>query len=164
VVTEDADVLERALGAGAAAGVDPSGFRDPEYLSVAADAGAAVVARPAPAGHADVSSVAHRLRDLAEQADVAGIPRARVLIDAGLDARPRDAADRLLRGHRCLTALGWPVSVGLALDDDPASSVAAVALGTALGARVLRVHDVRSARRAADVVAAILQAGSEAPA
>jgi dihydropteroate synthase len=37
-------------------------------------------------------------------------------------------------------------------------TMAAHALGVALGCRVLRAHDVRAARRVADVLAAILEA------
>jgi dihydropteroate synthase len=165
VVTEEADVLERALAAGAVVAVDPSGFGDPDYLEVAVAAGASVVALPGAGGGSDVGSVARRLRDRAEQAEAAGLDRSHVLIDTGVEGMPdRAAAGRLLRGHRCLTALGWPVSLGVTLEAEPTASVAAVALGTALGVRVLRVRDVRRARRAADVVAAILRARTEAPA
>jgi dihydropteroate synthase len=46
----------------------------------------------------------------------------------------------------------------LEIDDRRLASHAAHALGVRLGCRILRVHDVRGARRTADVVAAILEA------
>ncbi len=54
--------------------------------------------------------------------------------------------------------------VGTAVEDRREASHAAHALGIALGSRVLRAHDVRGARRTADVMAAVLAARAEASA
>jgi dihydropteroate synthase len=48
--------------------------------------------------------------------------------------------------------------VGTDVTDRREASHAAHALGIALGSRILRAHDVRGARRTADVLAAVLEA------
>jgi dihydropteroate synthase len=184
VDTWRASVLDAALAAGAVVGNDISGFADPDYLKVAAAAGASVVAThirlgpriPDPEPVYDepvVDAVSRFLRDRAERAEAAGIPREQVMIDAGLDlgkTEPQSLA--LLRAHDRLAALGWPLFlsasnkrflgelVGTDVTDRGEASHAAHALGIALGSRILRAHDVRGARRTADVMAAVLEAGS----
>jgi dihydropteroate synthase len=178
-------VLRAAIGAGAVVGNDISGFADPEYLLVAAAAGVSVVAThirigprvPDPDPVYDepvVDAVCRFLRDRAERAEAAGIPRERVMVDAGLDlGKTEPQSLELLRAHDRLAALGWPLFlsasnkrflgrlVGTDVDDRRDSSHAAHALGIALGSRVLRAHDVRGARRTADVMAAVLAARRE---
>ncbi|MGH9275396.1 MAG: dihydropteroate synthase [Acidimicrobiales bacterium] len=154
VDTSRASVLRESIAAGAVVGRDISGFADDEYLPAAAAAGASVVAT-----HVDdepvVDAVCRFLRDRAERAEAAGIPRERVLVDAGLDlCKTEPASLELLRAHDQLADLGWPLFLS-------ASSHAAIALGIALGSRILRAHDVRGARRTADVMAAVLEARSE---
>jgi dihydropteroate synthase len=185
VDTWRATVLDEALTAGAVVGNDISGFADPDYLPVAAAAGASVVAThirigprvPDPEPVYDgpvVDAVAEFLRDRAEQAEAAGIPRERVMVDAGLDlGKTEPQSLELLRAHDRLAALGWPLFlsasnkrflgdlVGTGVEDRREASHAAHALGIALGCRVLRAHDVRGARRTADVMAAILRARAE---
>jgi dihydropteroate synthase len=185
VDTWRASVLREALGAGAVVANDISGFADPDYLAVAAAAGASVVAThirigprvPDPEPVYDgpvVEAVARFLRERAEQAEAAGIPRERVMVDAGLDlGKTEPQSLELLRAHDQLAALGWPLFlsasnkrflghlVGTDVDERREASHAAHALGIALGSRVLRAHDVRGARRTADVMAAILGARTE---
>jgi dihydropteroate synthase len=185
VDTWRASVLREAIGAGAVVGNDISGFADPEYLLVAAAAGASVVAThirigprvPDPDPVYDepvVDAVARFLREAAGRAEAAGIPRERVMVDAGLDlGKTEPQSLELLRAHDRLAALGWPLFlsasnkrflghlVGTDVDDRRESSHAAHALGIALGSRVLRAHDVRGARRTADVMAAVLAARQE---
>jgi dihydropteroate synthase len=185
VDTWRASVLRAALEAGAVVANDISGFADPDYLLVAAAAGASVVAThirigprvPDPEPVYDepvVDAVGRFLRDRAEQAEAAGIVRERVMVDAGLDLGKTEAQSlELLRGHDRLAALGWPLFlsasnkrflghlVGTDVEDRREASHAAHALGIALGTRVLRAHDVRGARRTADVMAAVLEARSE---
>jgi dihydropteroate synthase len=47
--------------------------------------------------------------------------------------------------------------LGLEVEERRLATVAAHALGISLGCRILRAHDVRGARRVADVVAAVLE-------
>ncbi|MFL6204609.1 MAG: dihydropteroate synthase [Acidimicrobiales bacterium] len=188
VDTWRASVLREALAAGAVVGNDISGFADPDYLMVAAAAGASVVAThirigprvPDPEPVYDepvVDAVARFLRARAEAAEAAGIPRERVMVDAGLDlGKSEPQSLELLRAHDRLAALGWPLFLsasnkrflgdllGTAVEDRREASHAAHALGIALGSRVLRAHDVRGARRTADVMAAVLAARAEASA
>ena len=175
-------VLRECLAAGAVVANDISGFADPDYLPVAAAAGASVVAThirlrprvPDPDPVYDepvVDAVCRFLRDRAQRAEAAGIPRERVMVDAGLDlGKTEPQSLELLRAHDRLAALGWPLFlsasnkrflgdlVGTDVRDRREASHAAHALGIALGSRVLRAHDVRGARRTADVMAAVLEA------
>jgi dihydropteroate synthase len=188
VDTWRASVLREAIGVGAVVGNDISGFADPDYLPVAAAAGASVVAThirigprvPDPEPVYDepvVDAVAGFLRARAEAAEAAGIPRERVMVDAGLDlGKTEPQSLELLRAHDRLAALGWPLFlsasnkrflgdlIGTAVDDRREVSHAAHALGIALGSHILRAHDVRGARRTADVMAAVLAARAEASA
>jgi dihydropteroate synthase len=185
VDTWRSSVLREALAAGAVVANDISGFADPDYLAVAAAAGASVVAThirigprvPDPEPVYDepvVDAVCRFLRERAEQAEAAGIPRERVMVDAGLDlGKTEPQSLELLRGHDRIAALGWPLFlsasnkrflghlVGTEVEDRREASHAAHALGIALGSRILRAHDVRGARRTADVMAAVLAARSD---
>lgn len=187
VDTWRASVAKATFAAGAVVGNDISGFADPAFLPVCAAAGASVVAThigpgsPA-AGALDpsatdlegepvVEAVRRYLADRAAAAESAGIRRSRIMVDAGLDLRKTPAMSlELLRHTPRLAALGYPVFLavsnkdvlgwlhGTPVTERQDGTTAAHALGVALGCRVLRVHDVRAARRVADVVAAILEA------
>ena len=178
--TRRASVARAAYSAGASVGNDISGFSDPGYLPAAAAAGASVVAthvRIAPripdprSRHDDVlGEVAAALADLAARAEAAGIPRERVLVDAGLDlGTSPEQSLVLLRGSSTLALLGYPLVLsanepllGALLDlhggDLASATTAAHALGVIGGCRVLRAHDARAARRVSDVLAAIVAA------
>ena len=177
VDTWNPNVLRAALDAGASVGNDISGFAHPDYLAVAAAAGASVVATHIRLGpripdpnpvypEGVVRAVVGFCADRARRAEEAGIPRERIMVDAGLDlgkTEPQSLA--LLRASDELAALGYPTYLsasnkrflgellGLSVSDRREASLASHALGVALGCRVLRVHDVRGARRAADVMA-----------
>lgn len=174
-------VAAECFRAGAVMGNDISGFADPEYLRVCADAGASVVAThirlgpriPDPEPHYDdlVGDVCAFLAERAERARVAGIPSERIILDAGLDLGKTPAQSiELLRSSDRLVELGYIVLLSASnkrflwelLDVDRFSAgwgtSAAHALGISLGCRVLRAHDVRAARRVADVTTAVLAA------
>jgi dihydropteroate synthase len=176
-----ASVARECFAAGAVVGNDISGFADPDYLAVAADAGAAVVAThirlaprvadPEPRYDDLVGDVSAFLLDRVARAEAAGIRRERIVLDAGLDlGKTWQQSLALLRASDRLAALGYPLLLsasnktflGKLLDLDIGerrlASHAAHALGMRLGCRILRVHDVRGARRTADVIAAILDA------
>jgi dihydropteroate synthase len=181
VDTWRASVAKASFAAGAVIGNDISGFADPAYLAAAAEAGASVVAThirlgpriPDPEPHYDdvVSEVCAFLAERAARAEAAGIPRERVIVDAGLDlGKTWQQSLELLRRSDALAAMGWTVLLSasnktflgklldLEVGDRRQASHAAHALGILRGCRILRAHDVRGARRVADVVAAVLGA------
>ncbi len=180
VDTWRASVAKACFDAGACIGNDISGFADPDYLDVCAAAGASVVAThirlaprvpdPDPQYDDVVMAVCEFLADRAERARTAGIPRERIMVDAGLDLGKTELQSKiLLRSSDALTALGYPVFLSASnkrflwtlLDVERGSAgdgtMAAHSLGIALGCRILRAHDVRNGRRVADAMAAILE-------
>lgn len=181
VDTWRASVAREAYRAGAVVGNDISGFADPAYLAEAAAAGATVVAThirlgpripdPEPVYADLVGEVSEFLVHRAQLARNAGIDDTRIILDAGLDlGKTASQSEELLRASDRLAALGWPlllsasnktflgVRFGLEVTERLEATIAAHAVGVSLGCRILRVHDVRSARRVADTVAAILEA------
>jgi dihydropteroate synthase len=182
VDTWRASVARACYAEGAAMGNDISGLADPDYAPAAAEHGAAVVAthiRLAPRvadpdPHYDdvVADVADFLVARAERALAAGMLPERIVLDAGLDlGKTAEQSLTLLRGSDTLAALGYPlllsasnktflgVLLGLELAERREASLAAAAIGTTLGCRILRVHDVKGTVRVRDALAAI----SEAP-
>jgi len=180
VDTWRASVAKSCFEAGACIGNDISGFADPEYLDVCSAAGASVVAThirlaprvpdPDPQYEDVVLSVCEFLADRAARARTAGIPRERIMVDAGLDLGKSELQSKiLLRSSDALTSLGYPVFLSASnkrflwtlLDVERGSAgdgtMAAHSLGIALGCRILRSHDVRNGRRVADSMAAILE-------
>jgi dihydropteroate synthase len=142
----------------------------------------------AASGPESVSMIEATLRTGAERAHVAGIPQRRILVDSGAERAPTAAgAVALLGATRRLAALGYPVQFtvprrfalaapvyhalvapAVECDDEtrPADTAAhsaagALALAICTGAALVRVDDVREARRVADVVAAIRQARAD---
>jgi dihydropteroate synthase len=181
VDTWRASVARASFAAGAVVGNDISGFADPDYLPVCAAAGASVVAThirlqprvpdPDPVYDDVVEAVTTFLHDRAERALAAGIPPERIMVDAGLDLGKSEAQSLvLLRASGRLAELGFPVFLsasnkrflwtllGIERHEAGDATMAAHALGIALGCRVLRAHDVRNGRRVADTMAAILAA------
>jgi dihydropteroate synthase len=181
VDTWRASVAKASFEVGAVVGNDISGFADPGYLQVAAEAGASVVAThirlgpripdPEPVYDDVVVDVNAFLRERAERAEAAGIPRERVIVDAGLDlGKTWEQSVVLLRHSADLSAMGWPVLLSasnktflgklldLEVKDRREASHSAHALGILGGCRILRAHDVKGARRVADVLAAVLAA------
>lgn len=181
VDTWRAAVAAEAYRAGAVVGNDISGFADPAYLPAAAAAGATVVAThirlaprvadPDPRYDDVVAEVAAFLTDRGRRALAAGLGDEQVVVDAGLDlGKTAEQSLALLRASDRLSRLGWPLLLSasnktflgrlfdLEVGERWSASVAAHSLGVALGARVLRVHDVRAGRRVADTLAAVATA------
>jgi dihydropteroate synthase len=181
VDTWNATVLQAAYQAGAVIGNDISGFADPDYLPVSAAAGATVVAThirlqprvPDPEPHYDdvVGEVRSFLADRAHQAEAAGIPPERIVLDAGLDlGKSAEQSLTLLRESRRLAELGYPLLLSasnktflgrlldLEVDQRREASLAATAIGVMGGCRIVRAHDVRGTRRVCDLLAAIMEA------
>lgn len=171
-----AEVAEAALDAGAELLNDISAGRDsPAMLALAARRGAPIVLmhmqgepttmQQQPYYEDVVSEVVAFLRARAEAAKAAGVPESNILLDPGIGfgKRRQDNLD-LLNGLDRLVHLGYPVLLGasrkrfmgkLCAETDPTrllgATCATTALGVADGVRVVRVHDVRPNRQAADV-------------
>ncbi len=178
VDTWRASVAREAYTAGAVVGNDISGFSDPDYLPAAVAAGATVVAThirlapripdPAPVYADVVETVCRFLGERASSALAAGLPPDRVVLDAGLDlGKTAEQSLSLLRASDRLADLGYPlllsasnkpflgVLLGLEIGERRDASLAATALGAALGCRIMRVHEVGAHRQVCDVLAAI---------
>jgi dihydropteroate synthase len=178
VDTWRASVAKEAYAVGAVVGNDISGFADPEYLSVAAAAGATVVAThirlgpripdPVPVYDDVVDAVRIFLVERAARARAAGLPADRIVLDAGLDlGKTAEQSLTLLRASDQLAALGYPlllsasnktflgVVLGLEIGERGGASLAATSLGAALGCRIMRVHDVAAHRQVCDALAAV---------
>ena len=181
VDTWRASVAAAAYEAGAVLGNDISGFADPGYLPAAAAAGAAVVAThirlaprvPDPEPHYDdvTDTVRRFLLERAARAEAAGIPADKVVLDAGLDlGKTADQSLELLRSSAELARLGHPLLLSasnktflgrvldLDIDQRGEASLAATAIGVALGCRVVRVHDVAGTRQVVDALGALFEA------
>jgi dihydropteroate synthase len=176
-----ASVAQAAFEAGAVVGNDISGFADPDYLTVAAKAGATVVAThillqprvrdPEPVYPGGVvHDVRAFLTERAHRAEAAGIPPERIVIDAGLDlGKTTPQSVVLLRESRRFAELGYPLLLSasnktflgqfldLGLEDRRDASLAAAAIGLIGGCRILRVHDVAGTCRVRDVLTAVLE-------
>lgn len=185
VDTFRASVFEESCKVGANIGNDISGFADPEFLTIAARYGASVVAThvrigprmpdPEPKYPDGVRNhVVEFLRRRSQMALAAGIPRERIMVDAGLDLGKTPAMSaELLRHSDDLVALGFPAflsasnkgflgeMIGIEVDDRREATFGAHALGIALGCRILRAHDVRGNRRLADTMSAVLAARAD---
>jgi dihydropteroate synthase len=181
VDTWRASVAKGAYELGAVIGNDISGFGDPEYLPVAAAAGATVIAThirlkprvadPEPTYDDVVANVAAFLVERAERARASGIAADRIVLDAGLDlGKTWQQSLQLLRCSDALAALGYPLLLSasnktflgklldLEVGDRRDASHAATALGVILGCRIVRVHDVAGSRRICDFLAALHEA------
>ena len=176
-----ASVARAAYDAGAVVGNDISGFADPDYLTVAAKAGATVVAThirlkprvrdPEPVYPGGVvHDVRAFLAERAHRAEAAGIPPERIVIDAGLDlGKTTPQSVVLLRESQRFAELGYPLLLSasnktflglfldLGIEDRRDASLAAAAIGLIGGCRILRAHDVAGTRRVRDVLAAVLE-------
>jgi dihydropteroate synthase len=181
VDTWRASVLDASCAAGAVVGNDISGFRDPDYLPVAAKHDATVVAThirlaprvpdPEPVYDDLVADVTAFLLERAHNAETAGLTAAQIMLDAGLDlGKTAVQSAVLLRESDRLASLGYPLLLSasnkrffgelfdLDIADRRPESLASVAYGVAHGCRVVRVHDVRGSARVCRVVEAILRA------
>jgi dihydropteroate synthase len=181
VDTWRASVARAGYEAGAVLGNDISGFADPDYLSAASRAGAAVVATHIrlaprvrdPEPHYDdvVGEVVGFLAERAQRAERAGIDHDRIVVDAGLDlGKTAEQSLELLRASSALADLGYTVLLSasnkpflgalldLGIDRRGEASWAAAAMGVSLGCRLVRAHDVSGTRRVCDTLQAVLEA------
>jgi dihydropteroate synthase len=178
VDTWRAAVMRAACGAGAVLGNDISGFADPDYLSLAAEQGASVVAThirlaprvPDPEPYYDdlLGEVRAFLLSRAGAAEVAGLAPEQIALDLGLDLGKTPAQSAvLLRESDAFASLGYTLLLsasskpflgallGLAIDDRRDASLAAVAFGVMHGCRIVRVHDVVGSVRVCRMIEAM---------
>lgn len=182
VDTWKSDVARSAVSAGAEIINDISGFNfDPLMADVAAESGAAAVlmhtrAKPDKMQRNTVysdlmSQIAAELQISVSRALLAGIPRNRIAIDPGIGFGKDSGGNlEILRRLAELKFLGLPILIGTSrksfigavLGKNSASerlygTASTVALSVANGASILRVHDVRAMRDAADMARAVMQ-------
>ncbi|MDQ4025952.1 MAG: dihydropteroate synthase [Actinomycetota bacterium] len=179
VETHRASVAGAAVGAGASIVNDVTGLSDPDLASVVAAAGAKLVVmhhggqirgRPRNPRYDDVvAAVREDLLARADQAHAAGVPRDRIIVDAGLDfGKNTWHSLELVRRTHELATLGYPLLVapsrkdvvGETLDLPPGErlegTLALVALSVQGGAAIVRVHDVLPAVRTVRMVEAVM--------
>jgi dihydropteroate synthase len=175
-----ASVAAACFDEGACIGNDISGFADPDYLKVAAAAGATVVAThirlaprvadPTPYYDDVTTTVCDFLVERRQWALDAGIEKDRIIVDAGLDLGKTAAQSlQLLRDSARLAALGSPlllsasnktflgVMFDLEVTQRREPSLAATAVGIAGGSRVIRAHDVVGSVRIRDALARLME-------
>jgi dihydropteroate synthase len=179
VDTVKASVAAAALEAGASIVNDVSGFRLDEAMgAVCAGAGCGVVLMhsrgtvpemasysTAAYGSDVVGEVCAELLQRVRVAESAGVSRDAIVIDPGIGFSKRtEHSVAVLRDLRRVAALGYPVLVGVsrkrvigelsgvaAAAERDAGTVGANVYALTMGARLFRVHDVRSTRQALDV-------------
>jgi dihydropteroate synthase len=144
-------------------GMPPTMQQDPQYVDV-------------------VAEVESYLRDQAQLAQTAGIGPERIWVDPGIGfGKTTEHNLALLRATDRLSALGYPVLIGVSrkgfigrllappgcdaaqIPDRLPGSLAAQVIAQWLGARILRTHDVKAARAAAIMAAAIDVATGDKP-
>jgi dihydropteroate synthase len=178
VDTSKPEVMRAVLACGADMINDVAGFRAAGALEAIAPSRAAVCimhmqgeprtmqAHP----HYDdvVAEVVAFLKARALAAEAAGIAHDRIVVDPGFGfGKTLEHNLELLRHLGTLSAMGWPVLVGLSrksmlgrvtgrdLADRVHASVAAALLAVVRGARIVRVHDVQATRDALAVLTAL---------
>jgi dihydropteroate synthase len=184
VDTTKADVAHAALDAGAAIVNDVSGFRlDPDMPRVCADANAGVILMHSRGSVAEMATYAHagygnvvdevcdELRTCVDRAIAGGVAPERIVVDPGIGFAKRAAHSIALLGQLDRVAhLGFPVMIGASrkrvigeltgrdapADRDPGTVGAHIAALRA-GARLFRVHDVRTHRRALGAAWAVMR-------
>lgn len=179
VETHRAPIAAEALDAGASIVNDVTGLSDPALADVVAAAGGSLVVmhhggqirgRPRNPRYADVvAAVREQLLEYASAAGAAGIPKERVIVDAGLDfGKNTWHSLELVRRTHELAGLGHPLLVApsrkdvvgetldLPSDERLEGTLALIALSVWGGASIVRVHDVRPAVRTVRMVEAVM--------
>ncbi len=178
-----------AIEAGASIINDISGLRfDPEMAGVAAKTGAAVVIMHIKGTPADMQTeprysdlmgeVKEYLKTGIDMALEAGVPADKILIDPGIGfGKTLEHNLELIARLGEIAGIGYPVVLGVSrkafigkltgeapVSDRLEGAISASVLGIANGASIIRAHDVKASRRAADVADAILRCQAAIPA
>ena len=185
VETTRAEVASRALATGAAIVNDVSALADRDMTGVCARRGAGLIvmhnggqirSRPRHPYYADVTAeVKGELERLASNAEAAGVDRASIVVDPGLDfGKTTFHSLELMRRLEEIVAGDYPVLVGPSRKDVVGESLdlppeerlegtlALVAVAVLKGAAMVRVHDVREAARAVRMAEAVAGKGRPA--
>ncbi|MGA8206824.1 MAG: dihydropteroate synthase [Candidatus Dormiibacterota bacterium] len=173
VDTSKAEVASAALGAGAHGVNDIWGLRrDPDMASVVAEAKVPVICMHNHIGSEYLDLMRDLLAGLRQSlrlAEVAGIPRDRVVLDPGIGFGKVPAQNYQVLRRLCeLRTLGCPIMVGTSrksligwlLDERPVAgrllgTAATVAWSITAGADIVRVHDVAEIRDVTRVLDAL---------
>ncbi|VAV84123.1 Dihydropteroate synthase [hydrothermal vent metagenome] len=178
--TQKAAVARIALEAGAELVNDVSALADKDMAGVVAEFKAAVVLMHRRGGPGDMQSditykdimaeVFGYLAERIEYGEASGIERERIAIDPGIGFGKDVAGNlELLRRLRELTTLGRPLLIGTSrksfigevlersIEQRLTGTLVTQVVALMAGASILRVHDVRQAREAALMVAAVRQ-------
>ncbi len=179
VDTYKAEIAERALDLGVEIINDPSGLTiEPQLARAVSNHNAGLILnhmRGRPEIWAKLGPMPDPMATIIRDLEAAisrtrhvGIERARIVIDPGIGFGKRKEQNSLILGRLGqLAVLDQPVMVGpsrksfLAHEQDEetrCATAAAVAASVLGGAHILRVHDVREMRAAADVADEILRA------
>jgi dihydropteroate synthase len=181
VDTYKSQVALQALDAGAAMVNDISALRfDPEMKKIISKYRAPVILmhiKGTPKNMQDnphydnvIQEISDYLRESIQTAEDSGIAKDKIIIDPGIGfgKRIKDNLE-ILKNLEKFTSLGKPILLGLSrksfigkaldlpLDQRLEGSLAASAVAILNGAKILRVHDVKESKRAAQMVDAILK-------
>lgn len=179
-----AEVAEAAAKAGAQMVNDISGLADPEMVNVIDRHGLTAVVTHIQ-GRPRVPNPNPRYRDLLREVEAfllerverlrsIGIPRERIVIDAGFDlGKSSTQSLSLLRHTARFARLGYPLLVspsnkrfigdatGLPVHDRLFPTIAAVCYGVAFGARIVRVHHVEETVKAVRLLEAVMNSEAD---
>ena len=179
VDTFRADVAAAAIGAGATVINDTTGLSDPRLAGVVADSTATLVIthslaaprseHPRPV-YADVAGeIVDYLNRRVERAMRLGVPEERIVVDPGHDLNKTTVQTlEMTRRLPEIAGLGFPMlaavsrkdfigeTLGRAKADRLAGSLAAATASVLLGARIVRMHDVRESVDAMRMIEAVL--------
>ena len=177
--TRSVEVAAAALDAGAGLLNDVSAGAEAGMLTLAAERGVPIClmhmqgtpeTMQSNPNYADVvREVRDYLLERVAAAEAAGVLRAACIIDPGIGfGKTREHNLALLRGLPSLVATGQPVLLGtsrkrfmgaLCRETEPTllvgATCATTALAVAAGVKIVRVHDVRENRQAAEIAAAL---------
>jgi dihydropteroate synthase len=179
VDTSKPEVIRAAAAAGAGLINDVRALAEPGALEVAAASGCAVclmhmqgdprTMQRSPSYVDVVKEVKAFLQERVQRCRAAGMPADRILIDPGFGfGKTLEHNLELLRQLRELTALEWPVLVGLSRKsivgtltgrgggDRVYGSIALAVVAALSGARIIRAHDVAATVDALKIVSAVL--------
>lgn len=179
VDTTKAQVARQAVAAGAKIINDTSALAgDPEMAGVVRESGCAVVLmhrlgtpetmQESPSYRSLFDEILDALAETVETAEAAGIPGNRILVDPGIGFGKRLMDNLALHRHLAdLRNLGKPILfgpsrksfLGILTEREPGERIfgtaASLTMAVLGGARVVRVHDVKEARDAVRVAAAV---------